>query len=343
MAYIGPEPKLGQNREVDDISSGFNGNTATFNLQVDGLAVSPGSANAILVSLGGIIQNPGTDYTVSTSTITFTTNPASGLSFFGLVLGQGIDTATVADGSVTNAKVSNSAAIAVSKLANFVTNNADNRVITGSGTTNTINGEANLTFDGDTAAITRSGNSAGGLSITNTNNSQASAHARLELSGGDNASAIMRMECNGHANEFIADGSGNLRIDDNGVERMRIDSSGNLKINSGFGSASIVYGVRAWIKFDGEGTVAINGSGNISALTDNGTGDYTVTFSTAMPDTNYAAVGMASSNGGNGAIAINTSSHTPLLYSTTQCRFCNSNTNNGSLLDGGAIGAAFIR
>ncbi len=45
MAYIGPEPRLGQNREVDDISSGFNGNTATFNLTVNGLAVSPGSAN----------------------------------------------------------------------------------------------------------------------------------------------------------------------------------------------------------------------------------------------------------------------------------------------------------
>ena len=101
--------------------------------------------------------------------------------------------------------------------------------------------------------------------------------------------------------------------------------------------------VKAWIKFDGEGTVAINGSANISALTDNGTGDYTVTFSTAMPDTKYAAVGMASSNGGNGSIGVNTSSHTPLLYSTTQCRFCNSNSNNGSLLDGGAIGAAFIR
>jgi len=140
-----------------------------------------------------------------------------------------------------------------------------------------------------------------------------------------------------------------------GSERLRIDSSGNvtcandlsvdndLKIDSGFGSTTTVYGVRAWIKFDGEGTVAINGSANISALTDNGTGDYTVTFSNAMPDTNYAAVGMASSNGGNGAIAINTSSHTPLLYSTTQCRFCNSNTNNGTLLDGGAIGAAFIR
>ena len=62
-----------------------------------------------------------------------------------------------------------------------------------------------------------------------------------------------------------------------------------------------------------------------------------------MPDTNYAAVGMGSANGGNGSIGVNTSSHTPLLYSTTQCRFCNSNTNSGALLDGGAIGATFIR
>ena len=110
MAYIGPEPNPGQNREVDDISSGFNGGTASFTLQVNGQNVSPGSANAIIVSLGGVVQNPGTDYTVAASTITFTTAPASGLSFFGLVLGQQIDTEGTADGSITLAKFINGTA-----------------------------------------------------------------------------------------------------------------------------------------------------------------------------------------------------------------------------------------
>jgi len=105
MSYIGPAPNPGQNREVDDISSGFNGGTASFTLQVNGQNVSPGSANAIIVSLGGVIQNPGTDYTVAASTITFTTNPASGLSFFGLVLGQGVDTSQPADASITATKL----------------------------------------------------------------------------------------------------------------------------------------------------------------------------------------------------------------------------------------------
>jgi len=45
---------------------------------------------------------------------------------------------------------------------------------------------------------------------------------------------------------------------------------------------------RAWVNFDGTGTVAIRGSGNVSSITDNGTGDYTVNFTTAMPDANYA-------------------------------------------------------
>ncbi len=52
-----------------------------------------------------------------------------------------------------------------------------------------------------------------------------------------------------------------------------------------------VYAARAWVNFNGTGTVAIRASGNISSITDNGTGAYTLNFTTAMPDANYAAVG----------------------------------------------------
>jgi len=50
-----------------------------------------------------------------------------------------------------------------------------------------------------------------------------------------------------------------------------------------------IYPCRAWVNFNGTGTVAIRASGNVSSITDNGTGDYTVNFTTAMPDANYSA------------------------------------------------------
>jgi len=51
-----------------------------------------------------------------------------------------------------------------------------------------------------------------------------------------------------------------------------------------------LYMARAWVNFNGTGTVAIRASGNVSSITDNGTGDYTVNFTTAMPDANYSPV-----------------------------------------------------
>jgi len=118
MAYIGAEPKKGRNREVDDISSGFNGSTTAFTLQVGGSNASPGTANDIVVSLGGVIQNPNTDYTIAGSTLTFTTAPANGLGFFALILGQSVDSSvsTPSDGSVTSAKIVDGA-VTGSKLA----------------------------------------------------------------------------------------------------------------------------------------------------------------------------------------------------------------------------------
>ena len=53
------------------------------------------------------------------------------------------------------------------------------------------------------------------------------------------------------------------------------------------------YKCRAWVNFNGTGTVAIRAAGNVTSITDNGTGDYTVNFTTAMPDVNYSGVATA--------------------------------------------------
>lgn len=53
------------------------------------------------------------------------------------------------------------------------------------------------------------------------------------------------------------------------------------------GGEAPIYACRAWVNFNGEGTVAIRASGNVSSITDNGTGDYTINFTTAMTDVNY--------------------------------------------------------
>ena len=75
------------------------------------------------------------------------------------------------------------------------------------------------------------------------------------------------------------------------------DASGVLQMNSGYGSNAAAYGCRAWVNFNGSGTVAIRDSANVSSITDNGVGDYTVNFTTAMVDANYSVVGSGQGNG----------------------------------------------
>lgn len=68
--------------------------------------------------------------------------------------------------------------------------------------------------------------------------------------------------------------------------------AGTLQFNSGYGSAATAYGCRAWVNFDGTTATPSTrrGSGNVSSVTKTGSGAYTVNFSSAMPDANYATV-----------------------------------------------------
>jgi hypothetical protein len=83
------------------------------------------------------------------------------------------------------------------------------------------------------------------------------------------------------------------------------------------------YGARAWVNFNGTGTVAIRASGNVTSITDNGTGDYTVNFTTAMPDANYTVTGLCERNLNteNGTIVNQNSLTTPTTSAVRVCTF----------------------
>jgi len=128
-----------------------------------------------------------------------------------------------------------------------------------------------------------------------------------------------------------------IAFTEGGTEVMRLDSSANLQFNSGYGSVATAYGCRAWVNFDGTtntaGFCTIRASGNVTSVADNGTGDYTVNFTTAMPDANYTPV-FSSTN-----FTDNNGSQT-----TSTCRFrCFSKASTTTNQDSATACAAFFR
>ena len=217
MAYIGNKPTVG-NFQICDAISVVNGQAA-YTMQVGSVNVIPQSANHMIVSLNGTIQKPNSSFTVSGSTITFSSNLATGDAIdFIQILGDVLDLGVPSDATVTTAKLS----------GNLVT----------PGTLDVNGNELILDADADT-------------SIT-------------------------------------ADTDDQIDFKTGGTDRASIDSSGNLQFNSGLGSVQTAYGCRAWVNFNGNGTLAIQGSGGVSSVTDNGVGNFDVNFATNMPDDNYA-------------------------------------------------------
>jgi hypothetical protein len=113
-----------------------------------------------------------------------------------------------------------------------------------------------------------------------------------------------------------------------------------LRMREGFnasGSAP-VYAVRAWINFDGI-NIGVRASGNISSLTDNGVGDYTITFAQSMPTSNYVSSGMSAwyvNLAGNAVCSYegnSTTGGTPILKTTSQARVAFGNSYTGGKED----------
>jgi hypothetical protein len=131
---------------------------------------------------------------------------------------------------------------------------------------------------------------------------------------------------------------------------VTIDGSAGITTNAG-GSVNpstnvegINYSCRAWVNFNGTGTVAIRASGNVTSITDNGTGDYTVNFTTAMPDANYSVVGTAKIVGGVGGqnIRIHNDAYATAVTTTT-VKVQVTSSGNAALADSEMVNIAVFR
>ena len=101
-----------------------------------------------------------------------------------------------------------------------------------------------------------------------------------------------------------------------------------------------IYKCRALVNFIGTGTVAIRAAGNVSSITDNGTGDYTVNFATALADANYALCGNSlggATSSGSGCRALN-----PLTLTTSSARVIQTAA-TGSAEDSSLVTASIFR
>jgi hypothetical protein len=124
-----------------------------------------------------------------------------------------------------------------------------------------------------------------------------------------------------------------------------------VKLDGAQSGSAPIYAARAWVNFNGISTVSITGSGNVSSITDNGTGDYTINFSTALPDTSYAVCGfsvaLSSSNITGGSIVTyypsGSSTYLPSTKTTGAARILVGNPNSGAMTDVGDISFMVFR
>ena len=148
MPYLGRQLTSGNYLKLDDISSQFNGSKTTFNLKSGGNVFTPGSSYSLLVSLGGIIQEAESAYTIDRDTITFASAPPTGHDAFIIILGLALGVGVPADGSVGLEHLQDTAkGVGISSSGTVIGTGITSLNFVGSGNTFAVGGANNGVVD----------------------------------------------------------------------------------------------------------------------------------------------------------------------------------------------------
>ncbi len=253
MSYIGREPQVG-NFQVCDAISVVNGQAA-YTMQVNSVNVSPETANHMLVSLNGVLQAPGSSYTVSGSTITFASNLVTGdvinfIHILGSVLDLGVpsdntvSTAKIVDGAVTAAK-----ATGFGKIAQVVQAVKTDTFTSSSGSLTDITGMS--------AAITPSASSSKVLVtvVMNVGVTAADRYSVFQLVRGSTAI------CLGDASSSRTRGSfAHVRVDANGSAN-EVETKTITFLDSPSTTSATTYKMQGLVQTDSSPSFTVNRSG----------------------------------------------------------------------------------
>jgi hypothetical protein len=284
MSYIGKEPQFTQYP-----SKFFNGDGTAMTVTLD---YSPPNAAALLVFIDGVRQDTSA-YTLSGTSLTFTGTVPSGTNNVQVVhLGLTQDVGVPSDDTISTVKIQDNAITTVKIQDDAVTSAKldTNIAIDGDLTvdTNTLHVDSTNNRVGVGTSSPVSMLQVGDETTSNTLITVESANntlAGIDLMGDLSGSKGFRIKYEGNGNYFAIEDNTSSVL----TERIRIDVSGNLQFDSGFGSTATAYGCRAWCFWHQNGTQSIYGSANISSITDLGVGITQLNFTNAMPDANYSA------------------------------------------------------